>query len=129
MANSDNVLRGGLTKKHIDPEELMHVLSFEEAPIEILRPQPLSSSDNYYSTPAKEFVLSVINVNQNTPHVSGEDRSVEISLCTLGFADFADVTGDTMLQLGKGDSIIVPAALDQYKIEGNAVLYKASVPL
>jgi mannose-6-phosphate isomerase len=38
MANSDNVLRGGLTPKHIDLEELFRILSFEPSRPEILKP-------------------------------------------------------------------------------------------
>ena len=29
MANSDNVLRGGLTTKHVDVPELLRILTFE----------------------------------------------------------------------------------------------------
>ena len=39
MANSDNVLRGGLTSKHVDVDELMHILSFEEKQVDILAPK------------------------------------------------------------------------------------------
>ena len=37
MANSDNVLRGGLTPKHIDVPELLKVLDFKPQQIEILK--------------------------------------------------------------------------------------------
>jgi mannose-6-phosphate isomerase len=39
MANSDNVLRGGLTPKHVDVPELLKVVNFEERDIKILQCQ------------------------------------------------------------------------------------------
>ena len=38
MANSDNVLRGGLTPKHVDVPELLRVLDFTPTTEETLRP-------------------------------------------------------------------------------------------
>ncbi len=129
MANSDNVIRGGLTPKHIDVEELLAILNFDEAPITIIRPVPISDSERIYKTPAEEFLLSVINVSQDKPYLSAETRSAEIILCTLGFADLIDLADGSMLQLTKGDSVVMPASLKQYSIEGNASIYKSSVPL
>jgi mannose-6-phosphate isomerase len=40
MANSDNVLRGGLTPKHVAVPELLRTLTFHAGPIERLRPSP-----------------------------------------------------------------------------------------
>lgn len=53
MANSDNVLRGGLTQKHIDVAELLNIVRYE--PIE--DPRLLVEADGTYSVPAEEFVL------------------------------------------------------------------------
>lgn len=60
MANSDNVLRGGLTSKHVDVDELMHILSFEEKQVDILAPENREAHVRYYRTPAEEFELSVL---------------------------------------------------------------------
>jgi mannose-6-phosphate isomerase len=62
MANSDNVLRGGLTPKHIDPEELFRVLSFEPCKPELLKPVPLSAAAGCYGykTPCGEFSLFLL---------------------------------------------------------------------
>src|SRR5690606_27044565 len=53
LANSDNVLRGGLTAKHIDVPELLSVLDFTPARPEILR--PAGTVEQVYRTPAREF--------------------------------------------------------------------------
>jgi mannose-6-phosphate isomerase len=55
MANSDNVLRAGLTPKHIDAEELVNVMVPDAAPIHV-QPNP----DGSYVTPCPDFELSVI---------------------------------------------------------------------
>ncbi len=129
MANSDNVIRGGLTPKHIDIEELLTILNFDEVPVNIIRPVSISECERIYKTSAEEFQLSVISISRDKPYLSDESRSVEIIICTQGFADFYDLSDDSMLQLTQGDSVIIPACLTQYKIEGNANLYKSSVPL
>jgi mannose-6-phosphate isomerase len=60
MANSDNVLRGGLTPKHIDVEELFHILKFEPLKPEILTPEEIAPCCFRYTTPAREFTLYML---------------------------------------------------------------------
>ncbi|WP_099020362.1 mannose-6-phosphate isomerase, class I [Mycolicibacterium palauense] len=72
MANSDNVLRGGLTPKHVDVPELLRVLDFTPAPQESLH--PALERDGFevtYRTPAAEFAVSVLEL-------SGEDLGHEV---------------------------------------------------
>jgi len=57
MANSDNVLRGGLTPKHVDPAELQSVLRFEHEPVSILSAEGTTSLRDY-KTPCRDFALS-----------------------------------------------------------------------
>ncbi|MBU4259512.1 MAG: mannose-6-phosphate isomerase, class I [Proteobacteria bacterium] len=129
MANSDNVLRGGLTKKHIDVPELLKVLSFEETDVNILLSQKDKDCEGVYYSMAKEFVLSVISDEKNISYTSSEKRSVEIILCTDGKASIADVELNENITLTKGASIIIPSSVNKYRIQGKATLYKASVPV
>lgn len=127
MANSDNVLRGGLTAKHIDLPELLKVLSFEETVPDILSPSPDSQGERTYPTPAEEFVLSEISTSKQVHYRSPEKRSVEIILCVKGSAKiFGDESGSPA-HIKKGESILIPASLDGYSIEGDSLLYKATV--
>lgn len=57
MANSDNVLRGGLTPKHIDVPELLKNIVCEPVIPEILRPNISSGDWERYPTPAPDFAL------------------------------------------------------------------------
>jgi mannose-6-phosphate isomerase len=129
MANSDNVLRGGLTPKHIDVQELLGVLNFTDGDLNILGPANLTSGEAIYTTEAAEFVLSVIQVSATAPLRSARNRSVEIVICTEGEARVTDLSDGEITPLTKGTSIIVPAAVEQYGIEGDGILYKAAVPI
>lgn len=64
MANSDNVLRGGLTPKHIDVPELLRVLDFSPVEVEGLTPTVRTmGAERIYLTPAPEFRLSCIELD------------------------------------------------------------------
>ena len=128
MANSDNVLRGGLTPKHIDVQGLLKILDFQEKEIVILEPEEQANVERTYASDAEEFRLSVITVGDGRLYVSAEDRSVEIIICMSGRASVKNLENDKVLELTRGESILVPAAVRQYSIEGEAILYKASVP-
>jgi len=129
MANSDNVLRGGLTPKHIDVQELLTVLNFTDGDLNILGPENLAFGEAIYSTEAEEFVLSVMRLNKGAPFSSPRNRSVEIMICTEGEVSVTDLSAGDITNLTRGISIIVPAAVEQYRIEGEATLYKATVPV
>ncbi|MDM8524675.1 mannose-6-phosphate isomerase, class I [Desulfococcaceae bacterium HSG8] len=129
MANSDNVLRGGLTPKHLDVPELLQVLNFEERDIKVLLPRKISEYESVYPGSAEEFVLSLVSVTEHTAPANFLNRSVEILLCTGGSAEIRDISNDHTIMTDKGTSVIIPAVTDKYSISGNAVFYKASVPL
>ncbi len=66
MANSDNVLRGGLTPKHVDVPELLRVLNFTPTTESQLRadthPDGLAS---FYDTPTAEFAASMLTLGDD----------------------------------------------------------------
>jgi len=129
MANSDNVLRGGLTPKYIDVQELLNVLNFEEREINILLPGEIDACECAYETPAEEFFLSVISVTEEIGYHRADRRSVEIILCTDGRATITDLGKNENVFVERGKSIVIPAVVEKYRIQGNATFYKAVVPL
>lgn len=129
MANSDNVLRGGLTPKHVDVSALLHVLNFKERKIDILPKEFINGCEEIYHSQAEEFILSIITVKNGTSYASPAKRSVEIVLCTEGKATITDMEKGDIIILVKGSSIIIPAAVAEYCLDGEATLYKASVPV
>ncbi len=62
MANSDNVLRGGLTPKHIDVDELLKTVVFKGAEPTLLTGRRISEAEVVYPTPAPDFQLSEIRL-------------------------------------------------------------------
>ncbi len=129
MANSDNVLRGGLTAKNMDIHDLVKILDFSHTEVDILRPEKREKGEEIYHTPAQEFVLSLISVGGGAPFESPRKRSVEIMICVEGDAQISDLGNGDVLSFTKGTALIVPAAIERYRIEGKATLYKAAVPL
>jgi mannose-6-phosphate isomerase len=128
MANSDNVLRGGLTPKHIDIDELLRALTFESEVPAIIEPMETMPGERVYATPAIEFELSILQPAPGAPCESSAERSVEILLCAEGRAEIAAASGQSSLEIQKGAAVLVPACAGKYAIRGDARIYKATVP-
>lgn len=129
MANSDNVLRGGLTPKYIDVPELLKILTFK--PIEFAKApvKDLRYGEKAYLSPATEFMLSRILIHKEDEYRSADERSVEIMICTKGEAAVYEHGKEEELRIKRGDSLLIPASVSGYTIKGSAAIYKASVPL
>ncbi len=134
MASSDNVLRGGLTKKHVDVPELMRVLDFTDGPVLPLRARPVDDHERVFDTPAREFRLSAIELEEGLS-VSRDVRGPEVLLCTRGDVIVAPADGSAPLALGRGQAAFVPASTERYTLsrvhtaEARAYLYRATVNL
>jgi len=128
MANSDNVLRGGLTAKHVDMAELLNTLEFEPSFPNPAAPEKMDSAEQRFAAPADEFVLSVISVDPDTRYCSPKEHSADILFCLDGQAEIRKNKTDTRLDLGQGRSAIVPAAAGAYEITGRGKIWKAGVP-
>jgi len=128
MANSDNVLRGGLTPKHVDVEELLRVLTFSAVSPKLLEPAGDDAQARVYPSQAEEFELSVLNVAPSAPVVFAQRPPIpEIWLCVEGRIDFKWPQSDRGLQIARGESVFVPAQVDRYEMHGAATLYKAGI--
>ncbi len=128
MANSDNVLRGGLTGKHMDINELLRILRFDPLPVNILRPVAKSACQSDYPTGADEFLLSVIAVEPGSKCASPDLHGIEILLCMEGAVEIFSGADSPALMLEKGQSALIPAFTGSYEIKGSGLLFKASVP-
>ena len=128
MANSDNVLRGGLTEKHVDLSELLKILTFSPCENTILHPEARGNAEWCYAGGAEEFLLSRITLQPGVTYQSPKSRSVEIVMCVEGEMDLADTAAETRLRLRRGSSALIPALVAAYRVTGSGTLYKASVP-
>jgi mannose-6-phosphate isomerase len=126
MANSDNVLRGGLTAKHVDVPELLSVLVFEGHSPVVLTATEDGSGGRAYPTPAREFELGLVDVAPGRPFVPSPGRGVEILLALEG--DHVVRAERGTIPLGRGRSVLVPASLPSYALEGEGRVCRARVP-
>ncbi|PZG86453.1 mannose-6-phosphate isomerase, class I [Streptomyces sp. NTH33] len=120
MANSDNVLRCGLTPKHVDVPELLRIVRFEAGDPGILRPEAAADGEEVYDTPADEFRLSRYVLPEGA---TGHDLTLEtpqILLCTAGSVR----TGEH--ELTPGQSVFVPAD-EKADVSGTGTLFRATV--
>jgi len=112
MANSDNVLRGGLTPKHVDVPELLRILDFNPVSEAALRPEMHSDGPELiYGVPADEFAVSLLRIDgQNLGHeidaVVRHDGP-QVVLCTNGAVLLH--AKSSSLTLERGQAAWVPA--------------------
>ncbi len=125
MANSDNVIRGGLTPKPMDVPELIRLLDFRPATPQRVEVR-VEGAERVYLTPAHEFRLSNLTISIGKPYAAGKERGVEILLCTTGTAAVIDVGNTETIAVPQGASVIVPASVPKYQIEGKAILFRAA---
>jgi mannose-6-phosphate isomerase len=131
MANSDNVLRGGLTSKHIDIPELISVLGFQSetcSPIE-----PVRAQDGFLAYPSSfpDYALAKADINNSLTMrtKSGSAAGVpEIVLCTDGALELSHERG-AALHLHRGDSVFITADEGRCELSGDGQVFSARVPV
>jgi mannose-6-phosphate isomerase len=123
MANSDNVLRGGLTPKHVDVPELMKHTLFEEVVPNIMKGVPGITGELIYPCPVPDFGLSKIELAVGQAYQSNS-FSLEILLVTEG-----SIILNESIVLKKGEAAAI-LANSAYRITatGNTTIFKAFVP-
>ena len=122
LANSDNVVRAGLTGKHLDVPELLKLLNPAVA-VPVIEPRPAGAGIWCYDTPAPEFRLyrAVLGGAVETLPGTGGPRIV---LCTEGAAVLR--SGPDTLPLAHGQSCFLSAADEPVRAAGPAVLFIAA---
>lgn len=124
MANSDNVLRGGLTPKHVDVPELMKHTIFDEIVPEIMMGNPARVGEKIYPCPVPDFGISKIELNAGSTY-NASAGSLEIILVTEG-----GTLVNNNIVLKRGEVIaVLPGAEYELSASGNCTLFKAFVPV
>ena len=122
MANSDNVLRGGLTPKHIDIDELIKHVQFVPTYPNVLNGEALNSNETIYPCPVADFGLSKIGLN-------GGDR---YTINTHSLVMLLVMEGEVFIDgnIYKAGEVAMVGALEQIVIEAhsNSILFKSFVP-
>ncbi len=121
MANSDNVVRGGLTPKHVDIPELCAVTTFEadEPPV-----QRRTEGVQIYDSPVSEFSLTRYDLtDEEEVHDLAEGPS--IVLVTEGHAIVR--TGEDIVDLGRGGVAFLSASEVETTIAGIGTAWVAAI--
>ncbi|MGW5349887.1 mannose-6-phosphate isomerase, class I [Streptomyces sp. NPDC004031] len=134
MANSDNVLRCGLTPKHIDVPELLRIVRFEADDPAVLRPEAGADGEELYAAPIDEFRLSRYVLAPGSGPRTLDRDAPQILLCTAGEirlrtpgATPADDDGaGTELALGPGESCWIRAG-EHTELSGEGTVFRATV--
>ena len=129
MANSDNVLRGGLTSKHVDVAELLKILTFEGGAPEVFDGVHVSAQERVYRTPAKEFELSRIALAPRSRYAGEATYGPKALLVLQGCATITAAGRST--SLGRGSIALVPSGTE-FVMETRAedlVVFQAALPL
>jgi mannose-6-phosphate isomerase len=109
-ANSDNVLRGGLTAKHIDVPELLRVLDFSYGALPVQRGERVGPHETAYQTPAEEFQLTRLEwLEGESGPILLRSSCPQILLCTRGSAELRSRNGGRV-RVCRGGSVWVAAA-------------------
>jgi mannose-6-phosphate isomerase len=138
MASSDNVVRGGLSRKHIDVDELLRVID-PAARFGLLNKSSPGAQPGIetWPCPVEDFALERIRLNSALPLLMPIDGP-EIALCVEGSATLtapgADLTHFPLrmerkeLQLRRGSSAFLGASCGSYDIRGRGTLYRVRYP-
>lgn len=126
MANSDNVLRGGLTPKHVDVPELLKHTKFEGDTPRILKGSEAARHVFQYDSPVKDFVLSKIEIDAGEK-IDYQSNSIEIMLVLSGRGE---ISGLPDFALGKGASVLwLPGEKCRLTADEKLQIYTAAVPV
>lgn len=119
MANSDNVLRAGLTPKHIDVPALLANTKFESIKVSDLRMQPYQEGNrSVYPIPVDDFKFDIIREGEFENVVS----SPEILLCIDGSVEI--YSSQNRVNLIAGESVIIPAAASSYSFNNHGTVVR-----
>jgi len=123
MANSDNVLRAGLTDKHIDVPELMKHVHFEATVPKILNPGP---SHKIFSSPAEEFEMQQYCLQENEQQII-QTKTAETFLVMEGNVQVR--SANEQIEFKSSDAFFVLAETDlTIKALSELNLFRVTIP-
>ena len=120
MATSDNVLRCGLTPKHVDVPELLRVVRFGPTDPGVLRPEASPDGEEVYDTPIDEFRLSRYVLTEGGAPRDLTRETPQILLCTAGTVRAGEH------ELTPGQSVFVPAG-ETAEVSGTGTVFRSTV--
>ena len=126
MANSDNVLRGGLTSKHVDVDELLRVVHPEPGALPRATSEAVAKGLTRWPVAVADFLLWRAQPTQSQASVAVPVGGPAVVLCTEGFVQC--VSEDGAVELGRGEAA-VSRSVDALLCSGQGTLFVGSVGL
>ncbi|WP_203568546.1 mannose-6-phosphate isomerase, class I [Aestuariimicrobium ganziense] len=123
MANSDNVLRGALTSKHIDVDELVRVVNFSPSTPSLVEVDQESPGIWRYRTPAPEFALWQLTPDGSSSLFSPAPDLARIAIVLQGHVVASSSSGT--VELVQGRSVFLPAG-EGVQFDGNGTAFLAA---
>ena len=108
MASSDNVLRGGLTPKHVDVPELLRTIDFHPVAVPMLGAEKTVLDQDIFRPPFREFQLQRIELGPDAGPVPLAQAGPAVIIVVAGDVYLDSPKGD--LQLSRGGSAFIAAA-------------------
>lgn len=128
MANSDNVMRAGLTRKALDVEGLIQCLEAGMSRVARVEPGYLSFSTEVYSPAVEEFALAVTQVSPGDPDgVSLVTAQHSIVMCIGGAVQVLNAQGEK-ISLSRGDAVYTDAADGELTLVGTGEAAQCYLP-
>ena len=122
MGNSDNVVRGGLTPKHVDVPRLLQIVRFDPQPVPVIRPRRVADGVDVYDVPVSQFSLHRVHaLGAPVTLALGGPRLV---LCVAGVVEVWDAAGSVSLSPGR--AAYVSPSSDQLVIGGEGTAFVAA---
>lgn len=126
MANSDNVVRGGITDKHIDVDALIRIVSFTCDPLDVVTPVQEAPGLWRYPTDTEEFRLWRVDLDASAPVILPATDLARVMLLTGGYAVCSSAAGTE--EIVQGTAVWVPAG-EQVQVDGNCDAFLAAAGL
>lgn len=124
MLASDNVLRGGLTPKHIDVEELSKVLVFESTEPNLVKTKTLAVGFEKFELPTPEFDFYRGEVGSNNLLADLNLPGDSIVLCTQGSVAVSNSQGEREV-INSGEAVFMAGDARSFSLAGNGTVFMA----
>jgi mannose-6-phosphate isomerase len=124
MANSDNVLRGGLTRKYVDVEELVSVVDFEPIASPVLAGTPVAPGITAYETGCEYFAVRRIDLTGDSLEVPAEGP--RIVAVVDGTAEVGADGTEATVTLAAGQSAFVAGTEGPCSLRGSGTAFVVS---
>jgi mannose-6-phosphate isomerase len=125
MASSDNVLRGGLTPKHVDVAELANVLTFEGGPVDLVKTRELSRGLVEFIAPVDDFILYRADLSGDVVLADLNIPGASIILCTAGEIAVSNSIEERVV-LKRGEAAYLGADAKKFSLVGSGTAFMAT---